>query len=369
MDWNDVSTERLVQAVKSGKLTRRQMNKALASVGVALAVAPRTGWSAEEAKLNLYNWDTYIGETTLDDFGKATGIDAKMDLYADNDELFAKLREGNPGYDVIIPTDDYVERMILARMLAPLDHSKIPNMKNVDKHFQDAAFDPGRKYSVPYMWGTQGIGYRKSKVSSIPDTWKVLLDSGEYSGRVALLGDAGSVLGPALKYLGYSYNATSPEEIKKAEELVIRQKPHIKAFAEDNGQDLLLSGEVDLTMEWNGDILQIMAEDDDISYVVPKEGSNVWQDCMCIPTGAPHPENAHRFINFILDAEAGAAIADFIYYATPNNAARALLSDDYNKNPAVFPDDETLARCEPSIYLGEEVKRLYDEAWTRILAA
>ena len=242
-------------------------------------------------------------------------------------------------------------------------------MKNVDKHFQDAAFDPGRKYSVPYMWGTQGIGYRKSKVSSIPDTWKVLLDSGEYSGRVALLGDAGSVLGPALKYLGYSYNATSPEEIKKAEELVIRQKPHIKAFAEDNGQDLLLSGEVDLTMEWNGDILQIMAEDDDISYVVPKEGSNVWQDCMCIPTGAPHPENAHRFINFILDAEAGAAIADFIYYATPNNAARALLSDDYNKNPAVFPDDETLARCEPSIYLGEEVKRLYDEAWTRILAA
>ena len=122
-------------------------------------------------------------------------------------------------------------------------------------------------------------------------------------------------------------------------------------------------------MEWNGDILQIMAEDDDISYVVPKEGSNVWQDCLCIPTGAPHPENAHTFINFILEAEAGAAIADFIQYATPNNAARALLSDDYNKNPAIFPDNATLARCEAAIYLGEDVQRIKDEAWTRVLAS
>jgi len=146
-------------------------------------------------------------------------------------------------------------------------------------------------------------------------------------------------------------------------------EPDLKVFAEDNGQDLLLSGEVDLTMEWNGDILQVMEEDDDISYVVPKEGSNVWQDCLCIPTGAPHPENAHKFINFILDAKAGAAIADFIYYATPNKAARGLLGDDYNKNPAIFPTDETLARCEPSLYLGEEAERIREESLTRIFAA
>jgi len=122
-------------------------------------------------------------------------------------------------------------------------------------------------------------------------------------------------------------------------------------------------------MEWNGDILQIMEEDDDVSYVVPKEGGLLWQDCLCIPTGAPHPDNAHAFINFILDADAGAAIADFIQYATPNNAARALLSDEYNKNPAIFPDDATLAACEPAIYLGEDSQRLRDEAWTRVLAS
>jgi spermidine/putrescine transport system substrate-binding protein len=290
-----------------------------------------------------------------------------MDLYADNDELFAKLREGNPGYDVIIPTDSYVERMILANMIMPLDHGLIPNRKNIEPVFLDAAFDPGRKHSLPYMWGTLGIGYRKSKVDGVPDSWKWVFDSDKYSGRIALLNEG--VLEVALKYLGYSYNSKNPAEIKAAEALLIKQKPHVKVFAEDNGQDLLLSGEVDLTMEWNGDILQIMAEDDDISYVVPKEGSNVWQDCLCIPTGAPHPDNAHAFINFVLEAEAGAAIADFIQYATPNNAARALLSDDYNKNPAIFPDNATLARCEAAIYLGEDVQRIKDEAWTRVLAS
>ena len=198
----------------------------------------------------------------------------------------------------------------------------------------------------------------------MPDSWKWVLDSDKYSGRIALLNEGFIEL--TLKYLGYSYNSKDPGQIKQAEELLIKQKPHIKVFA---GQDLLLSGEVDLTVEWNGDILQVMEEDDDISYVVPKEGSNVWQDTLAIPVGAPHPDNAHKLINFILDAEAGAAIADFIQYATPNEAARKLLPDEYNNNPAIFPSEETLAKCEPNIYLGEAVQRLKDEARTRILAA
>jgi len=347
--------------------SRRSFLAGTGAVAAGLTFGPKFSLGAEEKVLNFYNWDTYIGETTLADFGKASGIETKMDLFADNDELFAKLKEGNPGYDVIVPTNDFVERMIVANMLSPLDHGMIPNKKNIEPVFLDAAFDPARKYSLPYMWGTQGIGYRKSKVSATPDSWKVLMDSDEYSGRIALLSE--DVLGAALKYLGHSMNSKNPEEIKAAEALLIKQKPHIKVFAEDNGQDLLLSGEVDLTMEWNGDILQVMEEDDDISYVVPKEGGLLWQDCLCIPTGAPHPDNAHAFINFILDADAGAAIADFIQYATPNNAARALLSDEYNKNPAIFPDDATLAACEPAIYLGEDSQRLRDEAWTRVLAS
>ncbi len=351
------------------RLSRRRLLAGTGAAAAGLAFGPKLGWAVEEPRLNFYNWDTYIGETTLADFKSASGITVKMDLFADNDELFAKLKEGNPGYDVIVPTNDYVERMITAKMLVPINRSMITNFGNIDPAFQDAEFDEGRRYSMPYMWGTQGIGYRKSAVKSPPDSWKVLFDSDQYSGRIALLGDSTSVLGATLKYLGHSLNSKDPKQLKQAEELLIRQKQHIKAFADDNGQDLLLSGEVDLTMEWNGDILQVMEEDDDLSYVVPNEGGLLWQDCLCIPRGAPHVENAHKFINFILDAEPGAAIADFIYYATPNKAAKALLSDDYTKNPAIFPTDQVVKRCESAIYQGEDVQRLYDEAWTRVLAA
>ena len=166
-----------------GRLSRRRFLAGTGAVAAGLTFAPKLGWSAEEAKLNFYNWDTYIGETTLADFKDASGIEVKMDLFADNDELFAKLKEGNPGYDVIVPTNDYVERMITANMLLPINRAQITNFGNIDRAFQDAAFDPGRKHSMPYMWGTQGIGYRKSAVKGVPDSWKHLLDSDEYSGR------------------------------------------------------------------------------------------------------------------------------------------------------------------------------------------
>lgn len=350
-------------------VSRRCFLAGMGAVAAGLKFAPTRVLAAEEKKLNFYNWDTYIGETTLSDFQALTGIEVKMDLFADNDELFAKLKGGNPGYDVIVPTNDYVERMITAGMLMPLDHSRIPNISNIDPTFRDAAFDPGREHSLPYMWGTIGIGYRKSAVDGAPESWKAVLDSDRHSGRIALMGDGPTVIQMALKYLGHPLNDTDPGHIAEAEALLIRQKPHVKVFAEDNGQDLLLSGEVDICMEWNGDILQIMAEDGDIGYIVPVEGGLLWQDCLCVPRGAPHPENAHAFINFILDAQVGAAIADFIQYATPNAAARKLMDVAYNSNPAIFPSDETIRRCEVATYNGTEYVRMVDEAWTRIMAA
>ncbi|MGI9371099.1 MAG: ABC transporter substrate-binding protein [Hyphomicrobiales bacterium] len=350
--------------------SRRQFLAGTGAVAAGLTLAPYKSFAADEKKVNLYNWDTYIGENTLSDFNKATGIEAKMDLFADNDELFAKLKEGNPGYDVIVPTNDYVERMIVAKMLEPLDHSKIPNMSNIAKAFQDAAFDPGRKHSIPYMWGTIALGYRKSKVGDTPpDSWKVCYDDDKFAGKVSLLGDADNVIGHALKYLGHSLNTTDEKQINEAAELIIANKKNIKVFADDNGQDLLASGEVDIAQEWNGDILQVMEEDDDITLTVPKEGGLLWQDCMCIPTGAPNPENAHALINYILDAKAGAEIAEFISYATPNEAAKKLTSKEYQENTAIFPSDDTLAKCEAAIYKGPEVTKLFQDAWTRVNAA
>ena len=350
-------------------ISRRSFLFGVGTAAAALSFSSHRAWGAESKKLNFYNWDTYIGETTLADFKAASGVEVKMDLFADNDELFAELQKGKPGYDVIVPTNNYVERMIAAGMLMPLDHSLIPNKANIDPVFQDAAYDPGRKYSQPYMWGTAGIGYRKSRVESVPDSWKWLLTSDKYKGRIALQGDKSTAIQMGLKLLGHSLNTTDPDLIKRVGEMLIRQKPHIKAFADDDGQDLLLAGEVDLAMEWNGDILQIMKKDADIGYVVPREGGLLWQDCLCIPKDAPHPQNAHNFINFLLRADVGAAIADYIQYATPNLAAKAWMSASYRNNPAIFPPPAVIKASEFPVYLGEDYERLIEETWARVQAA
>jgi spermidine/putrescine transport system substrate-binding protein len=347
---------------------RRQLLKG-AGMFAALTFLPRHALSEEEKKLSFFNYDTYTGENTLADFNAATGIEVKLDLFADGDELFTKLKAGNPGYDVIVPPSNTLERMIKANMVMALDHSKIPNIANVDQQFMNASFDPGRKFSLPYMWGTVGIGYRISKVEGAPDSWKWLFDDQKYAGKVAVLGDQEHAIGGALKYLGYSYNSTNMEELTKAKDLLIAAKSIIKKYADDTGQDLLAQGEVDLTMEYNGDIAQLMGEDKDVSYIIPKEGSNVWEDTIAIATGAPHPENAHAFINYVFDKDAGKHIAETIQYATPNKAAKEIMDPAYRENAAIFPPDDVVAKCEYAAYLGEEALRVRDEIWTAIQAA
>jgi len=284
--------------------------------------------------------------------------------------MFAKLKAGNPGYDAVIIASDFQERMMKANMLMPLDHSKIPNFANVDPAFANPTFDPGRKFGVPYMWGTIGIGYRKSAApNGVIDSWKILFESDELAGKLALLGDAQNVLGCALKYLGYSFNSTNADELNKVKDLLIAQKKNIKVFADDNGQDLLASGEVAACQEWNGDIAQVMKEDDDLTYVIPKEGANIWEEAWCIPNGAPHPENAHKFLNFVLDPEAGKHIAETVQYATPNLAAKKLMPEEYVNNLAIYPPADLIAKCEGNVYLGEEALRVRDEIWTAIQAA
>jgi spermidine/putrescine transport system substrate-binding protein len=322
----------------------------------------------EEAKLNFYTWDTYIGKTTLADFKKASGIDVNMSLFATNDELFAKLKAGNPGFDVIVPSNEFVERMAQANMLIPLDHAKIPNFKNVDPKFVDPPYDPGRKWSMPYTWLMLGIGYRKSKVKGIPDSWKYLYDSDEYKGRIALLSESADLIRLGAKYLGHSLVGVDQAMIDQVQAMLIKQKPFIKAFHEDNGQDMLLAGDVDLVMEYNGDIAQIMKEDPDIDFVIPKEGSLLNSDCLCIPAGAPRPNNAHAFINYILDAKAGAEISETIDYPTPNAAARALMPASYSNNPVIFPTGIGMDHSEFGRFEGAAKQQAFETAITRVRA-
>ena len=361
-------------------ITQRGMNRRslLAATGAAAVGLTFTacgekpkpaGPGGEEAKLNFYNWDTYIGETTLADFKAATGVEVNMSLFATNDELFAKLKAGNPGFDVIVPSNEFVTRMGQGGLLEPLDHAKIPNMKNIDPTFLNPDFDPGRKFSMPYTWLVLGIGYRKSKVKSVPDSWKYLFDSNEYAGKIALLSESADLIRLSAKYLGHSVNGIPPEMVAQIEKMLIKQKPFVKAFHDDNGQDMLGKKEVDLVLEYNGDIAQLMTEDDDVGFVVPKEGSLINSDTLCIPKGAPRPGNAHAFINYLLDAQAGAAISKTILYPTPNAAAKALMPEDYKNNPVIFPPADIMSKCEYGAFEGAEKASLYEEVITRVRAA
>ena len=348
--------------------SRRNFLAGTGAAAVALGFGGRSASASGE--LNVYNWDTYIGETTLATFTEATGVKVQYDLFANNEELFAKLKAGNPGYDIIFPSDYMVETMIAIDMLVAIDHSKIPNMKHIDPdpNFSDPSFNPGLKFGVPFMWGTQGVGYRISKVDGVPDSWGDILASDKYAGRIALLEDVRAMIGFSLKYLGFPMNSVDPDEIAQARDLLIKNKKNFKTFAPDSGQDLLLSGEVDLAVEWNGDIVQVMEEDDDLAYVVPKEGGMVWMDNMCIPKGAPNPGNAHAFLDHVLDPVVNAEIANTIHYPTANLSARELVLPEDLANPAIYPPPETLARCEQIVDVGDAA-RLYDEAWTAIKAA
>src|SRR5262245_43912752 len=349
------------------RASRRKFLKGAAAVGLTFTGLSRRAWAEEEKQLNFYNWDTYIGATTIDTFTEKTGIAVQSDFFANNEELLAKLKQGNPGYDVIVPSDYMVGTMITLGIVEPLDKSKIPNLKNIDPSMTNPPYDPDLKHSVPYMFGTVGIGYRKSKVET-PTSWADVLDSDKYSGRIALLADQRVVLGIALHYLGFSMNTTNPDEINKARDLLIKQKPHLKAFAPDEGQNMLAAGDVDIVMEWNGDILQVSLEDDDLAYVVPKEGTNLFVDNLCIPKDGPHPLNAHAFIDHVNDPAVNAEIAETIMYATANAEARKLLPPEILNNPAINPPPDLIAKSVLIQDIGDATT-LYDEAWTQVQAA
>lgn len=344
-------------------------------LGGTLAVAGllpmgKLALAQEEKKLNVYNWDTYIGEDTVAEFSDATGIDVRYDLYASSDELFGKLREGNPGYDVIFPSNNFLERMVVADMLIPLDHAQIPNLKNVAPAFANPDYDPGMKYGAPYTYSLLVIGYRRSLMPTPPTSWAAVFGEDAPKGRVSLPNET-DLVRIALKYLGKSLNTEDPADLKAAQDLLldVKKRGVVKMFAPDTGQDLLLSGEVDLAVDWMGDFRQVMAEDDDIDFVIPSEGTILGVDCMCIPKGAPHPDNANAFINFVLDADVHAAIAQEIQYAVPNAAAVALLPDDEKNDPQIYPPANVLAQSEVPAYKGEDVEKMYEDVLTRVLAA
>jgi spermidine/putrescine transport system substrate-binding protein len=318
--------------------------------------------------LSIYNYSTYIAPDVITQFEKQFNVKVKYDTYESNEALYAKLKPGNPGYDLIFPSDYMVKTMRSEGLLEPLNLDNIQNKKHIDSKFFNPPYDPGNQFSLPYQWGTLGIGYNIKATKGEINSWTQMFDP-KFKGRIALLEDMRTTLGGILVYLGYSPNTTNPDEINKARDFIIKNKELIAAFAPDNGQTLLDQGEVDLTLEYSGDIFQVMKENKNIRYAIPQEGTLVWTDTMAIPKGASHKELAEKFINFILDPEIGAKISNFIHYGTPNKTAlnKGLINKEDQKNSSIYPTSALFSKLKYVEDVGKATV-LYDEAWTEVKA-
>lgn len=290
--------------------------------------------------LNVYNWTTYIAEDTISNFEELCGVTVVYDTYASDTDMQTVIEEGNtPGYDVVIPTDSTVYVMVAEGLLKSLVHSNIPNMENVTAQFLNPPYDPDNQYTLPYQWGTIGIGYNRTKVGKDITSWE---DVFNYDGPVAWLDDERAMLGVALRLLGYDPNTDNVNEVAEATQYLSDHAANLTVIAPDDGQDRLANGEVDIAVEYSGDIFQVISDCncDDYAYVIPSEGARVWVDNLAIPANAPHPELAEAFIDYILDAQVGADISNFTAYASPNQVAidDGLIEQDYLTNAAIYPD-------------------------------
>lgn len=322
--------------------------------------------------LNIFNWSTYVAEDnadtpeveadTIKDFEAACGITITYTVFGSNDELFASLEQGNPGYDLIVPSDYMVEIMIAEEMLVALDHSLIPNLGNLIEGFTTQPYDEGNVYSVPYLWGSTGIGYDISKTGGEITSWSAMYDTETFDGQVGWLDSAREVLGAALLYLGYDPNTTDEAQIAEARDLVIDSADNIVSFYADDGQARLLQGDVTLVQEYNGDVLSAAQENEDLRFVIPQEGALGFIDNMAIPVGAPNAALAYEFINYILHPATAAALANYTNFFSPNQAAGDAGLLNYIPDPAAVENLQFL------LDVGDALS-LYDEAYTEITLA
>ena len=337
---------------------------------VLLSVILLSGCSKADdgEKVYVFNWGEYIDEEVLDLFEKETGIEVVYEEYEMNEDMYPKIKNNAVRYDVVCPSDYMIQKMIEENLLAEINFENVPNIKNIDPTYLKSAeeFDPGNKYSVPYCWGTLGILYNKTLVEEPIDSWGALFDE-KYSGNLLMIDSVRDAFGIALAYLGYEVNTTNEAELEEAKALLQKQYPLVQAYVVDQVRDKMIGGDAALGVIYSGEAIYTARENPDLTYVVPKEGSNVWIDGWVIPKNCQSKENAEAFINFMCDPDIALKNFEYITYSTPNAAARELITDEDIKNsPVAFPDQSILDRCKTFRYLGEEVESMYIDKWNEV---
>lgn len=337
-----------------------------------------------ESVVHVYNWTDYIGETTLADFTQATGTRVVYDVFDSNETLEGKLLAGRTGYDVVVPSNHFLGKQIRAGAFQKLDKSLLPNLANLDPQLlkQLEQNDPGNLYSVPYLWGTNGIGYNVDKVKALGfdgiDSWSALFEVEnikKLSGcGVALLDSADEMFPAMLQYLGKDPNSTNPADYKLAEERLMAIRPYVTYFHSSKYVGDLANGEICVAAGFSGDMLQAQAraaeagKHTQIAYSIPKEGANLWFDMLAIPADAGRVQEAHAFINYLLEPKVIASVSDYVGYANPNVKAKDLMDQEVLQNPAVYPSQAVLDKLFVSHELPTKVQRLMTRSWNKVKA-
>lgn len=340
------------------------------SLVLVMAIGLLTGCgsnSSAKETLYVYNWGDYIDESVIGEFEKEFNIKVVYETFATNEDMYVKLKQGGTKYDVAIPSDYMIEKMIKEDMLEKIDLNQVPSFSNIGSEFKNLPFDSANGYSVPYLWGTVGIIYNKTMVTDPVDSWDILWNE-KYKGQIVMLDSQRDALAVSLKRLGYSLNSRSNQELEAAKAELIKQKPLVMAYAGDNLKDMMISGEGAMAVCWSGDAMYMISENPDLAYALPKEGSNLWFDNMVIPKGAQNPAAAHQFIDFMNRPEIALKNVAYIGYSTPNTEAKALLDPEVSGNKGAYPEIKTLDNFEVFLDPGDFIET-YNRIWTEIKSA
>jgi spermidine/putrescine transport system substrate-binding protein len=336
-------------------------------LAAALMAIMACGGKSGEATLHLYTWADYVKPEVVARFEAEHACRVVIDTFDSNEAMYAKIKAGATGYDLITPTSYMVSLMFGQGMLQPLDKSLVPNASRVDPEYLAIAIDKAMDHSVPYMITNTGVAYLASKVPNFEPTW-AMFDRADLNGRMVMLNDMRETVGAALKFLGYSLNSTNPEELEKAKAVVLGWKKNLAKFENEQYKTGIASGEFLLVHGYSGDILQVQAENGDIVFAMPREGGAISCDDLVIPKTAKEVRLAHAFINFLHDPKVAAENTEFIQYLCPNQDAYPLLSEKIRSNPGVFLAPEVKAKCEIFADLGDK-NGLWVKVWDEIKAA
>ncbi len=355
----------------------------LAACGGSDGAAAGSGAAPEEKILNIYNWADYIGRSTIADFEASTGIKVNYDTYDSNEVLETKLLTGRTGYDVVVPSGNFLERLVKAGVFAKLDKSRLTNLVHMDPEIMGriAVNDPGNEHAINYMWGTTGIGYNPAMVrralgTDRIDSWNAIFDPAFASKLakcgISMLDAPEDVFEAARIYLGRDPNSETSEDLAAAEALLARVRPYVRYFHSSQHVNDLASGEICVSLSWNGLILQARSRGAaaavpvEVVYVIPKEGTTIWFDTAAIPADAPHPGNAHVFLNYLMEPKVIAGVSNDVGYANGNSASLPFISDDLRNDTGVYPTAEMRKRLHPSKLKSQAFSREQNRAWTRV---